>query len=111
VERIMSEDGLTLDTARAALEAVYEALNIPHPATVGDAEKRAEILATRVMHATVLLRGITEGTTIDLARSVEYLRERLAECPAEGYRTWDEAVAETRERERKAAGDGGGSAA
>jgi hypothetical protein len=35
-----------------------------------------------------------DGRTVDVPWSVEYLRARLAEHPAEGYKTWAERVAE-----------------
>ena len=87
-----------LEAVREALEAVREALDIPHPATVGDEKARNAILLERVMHAVTMLRSILdEDRDADrIAWSVAYLRERLAEHPATGYKTWDEAVAERR---------------
>ena len=82
--------------ARDALQAVREALDIPHAATVGDEEIRAKIMDRRVMHAVTFLRGVLalEPPPLDIGWHVAYLRERLAEHPATGYRTWDEAAAE-----------------
>ena len=82
--------------ARDALEAVREALAIPHAATVGDEEIRAAIIEQRTGHAVVMLEAILDGThpAPDVPWSVAYLRDRLAEHPAQGYKTWDEAVAE-----------------
>ena len=77
-----------------ALRAVLEALGIPHPATVGDGEAHDRILAERVMHTVVFLGSFLDGGEPDW--SLGYFRERLAEHPAAGYRTWDEAVAELR---------------
>jgi len=78
-----------------ALAAVLEALGIPYAATVGDDEIRAKILDERTGHAVVMLRGILgEDATRDIPWSVAYLRERLAEHPATGYKTWDERIAE-----------------
>jgi len=89
---------------RDALEAVRDALDIPHAATNGDDEIRARILDHRVAEALVMLRGILrEDTPADVAWSAAYLRDRLAEHPAAGYETWDEAVAETRAAEDAAA--------
>jgi hypothetical protein len=79
---------------RAALEAVREALGIPYAATIGEDAKRAEILKDRVMHALVMVEAVLGDGHAPLAWYVAYLRERLAEHPAEGYRTWDQAVAE-----------------
>jgi len=82
--------------ATSALEAVRDALDIPHAATVGDDETRAKIIEARVMHAVTFLRSILDTEPYDPGWHVAYLRDRLAEHPATGYRTWDEAVAETR---------------
>lgn len=83
-----------LTDAREALEAVREALDVPHAATVGDQEIRDKILVERAGHALVMLQGILGGDTSDPAWSVAYLREQLAKHPATGYRTWAERVAE-----------------
>ena len=83
-------DGLPRD----ALMAVLEALDIPHAATVVEQEIRDRILVERAGHALVMLNGILGSDTFDPAWSVAYLRARLAEHPAEGYRTWAERVAE-----------------
>ena len=90
---------------REALEAIREALAIPHAATMGDEEIRAAIIEQRTGHAVVMLEAVLDGThpAPDVAWSVAYLRDRLAEHPATGYRTWDEAVAETRAAEHAAA--------
>jgi len=90
-------------TAINALEAVREALDIPHAATVGDEKIRAEIMDRRVMHAVTFLRGILDQEPRDLGWHVAYLRDRLAEHPATGYKTWDEAIAELRAAEHAAA--------
>lgn len=81
-----------------ALQAAREAIDIPYPATVGDGRKRDEILGERVMHAVLMLRSVLAGDTGHVARDTAYLRERLAEHPAKGYRTWDQAVAEHQRR-------------
>ncbi len=78
-----------------ALAAVREAVGIPNGATVGDQETRDAILIERAGHAAVMLQGILgRDASVDIPWSVAYLRARLAEHPAEGYRTWDERVAE-----------------
>jgi hypothetical protein len=83
-----------------ALQAVLEALDMPHPATVGDGEVHDRILQARVMNTVVFLRGLLdEGRATPPEWGLEYFREKLAEQPATGYRTWDEAVAETRARQ------------
>jgi hypothetical protein len=87
-----------------ALTAVRECLDIPHAATAGDEEKRTAILLERVGHTVVMLNSILhdEHPAPDIAWSVAYLRDRLAEHPPTGYRTWSERMAEL-----DAAKDGG----
>lgn len=68
------------------LAAVLEALDIPHPATVGDSEQHAAVLADRVMHAAIALRSTLDGHPCDIEWTTAYLRERLAEHPPTGYR-------------------------
>ena len=83
--------------ARDALEAVREALDIPHAATVGDEDTRTPILLERIGHAVVMLRSILDDDRAghpDIPWSVAYLRARLAEHPAQGYKTWAERMAE-----------------
>jgi hypothetical protein len=82
-----------------ALEAVREAIDIPHAATIGDAEIREQILYVRLLHAVVFLDRILGGhSTVCIPWSVEYLREQLAKYPAQGYKTWDELQAELAQR-------------
>lgn len=86
---------------RDALAAVREAIDIPHPATVGDGETYDRILLERVGHARIMLGSILDParTHSDVPWQVGYLRERLAEVPATGYKTWLEAVAERKAAE------------
>jgi hypothetical protein len=82
---------ITESAARDALAAVAEAIDIPHGATAGDQETRDKILLERAGHAVVMLRSILgDHAILDVPWSVEYLRARLGEHPAEGYRTWGE---------------------
>jgi hypothetical protein len=76
--------------ARDALQAVREALNIPHGATTGDEATRAGILENRVRHTLVMLETVLDSPRPDIEWSVAYLRDRLAEHPATGYQTWAE---------------------
>jgi hypothetical protein len=94
---------------REALAAVLEALDIPSPATVGDEETHDRILLERVTHAVIFLRGLLGGRGLGTEWEIRYLREKLAEHPAEGYRTWDQAVAELRAREGEQGPAGGDS--
>ena len=96
--------------ARDALEAVREALDIPHAATVGGDAVRAKILDHRLDHrlghAVTMLKGIPgEDIAPDVAWSVACLRARLAEHPAAGYKTWDQCIAEMRATEDAATED------
>jgi hypothetical protein len=63
---------------------------------MGDEETRTAILLERVGHTVVMLASILreEYPAPDAAWSVSYLRARLAEHPATGYKTWDERMAE-----------------
>jgi hypothetical protein len=85
------ESGELLD----ALHAVAEALDVDPGATVGDGEIADKILIERAGHARAMLAGLLGRDPIpDVRWSVAYLRARLAEHPATGYRTWVEAVAD-----------------
>jgi hypothetical protein len=92
----------TAGELRDALEAVREAIGIPQAATMGGEAKRAEVLQMRVMHAVVMLDAILDERRTDPEWSVAWCRERLAEHPATGYRTWDDVKAE---QAAKAAGN------
>jgi hypothetical protein len=78
-----------------ALRAVHEAIDIPHAATVSEQEKRDTILIERCGHAVVMLHSLlAQDAWADCKWSTVYLRARLAEHSAEGYKTWDKRVAE-----------------
>ncbi|MET7711028.1 hypothetical protein [Streptomyces sp. NPDC005407] len=74
------------DDVRDLLAAVLEALDIPHPATVGDGEVHDRLLADRAMHAVIALRSTLDGHPLGIEWTTQYLRERLAEHPPTGYR-------------------------
>ncbi|MFD0417296.1 hypothetical protein [Streptomyces sp. NPDC127108] len=76
-----------MSAERVLLEAVLEALDIPKPARVGDGEVHDRILLKRVMHAWIALEGVLQRGE-DPGWSADYLRARLNEHPAEGYRVW-----------------------
>jgi hypothetical protein len=82
--------------ARDVLEAVREAIDIPHAATMGDQEVRTKILIERAGHAVVMLEAVLDGShpAPDIPWSVSYLRAQLAEHPATGYKTWAECMIE-----------------
>ena len=88
-----------------ALRAVHEAIALPYPATVGDGLVYDQILAVRLIHVrTFLGRILDSGGVLSLSRETGYLRERLAEHPAEGYRTWHQVSAEQAARQDGGAG-------
>ncbi|WP_435270630.1 hypothetical protein [Streptomyces sp. 1222.5] len=73
---------------RALLAAVLEAIALPYPATFGDSQVHDRILIDRVLHARVALEGVLQRGD-DAGWSADYLRSRLAELPATGYRATD----------------------
>lgn len=75
------------DETRDFLTAVLEALDIPHPATVGDSERHHAVLADRVMHALLALRSVVAAEpNLGIAWTTAYLREQIVATPATGYR-------------------------
>lgn len=82
-----------------ALRAVLEALDIPNPATLGDEEAHSRALKDRVRHTVVMLRSVLgPERSAGVPWSTAYLRERLAEHPPTGYKTWQQLVAGTHAR-------------
>ncbi|MEU6703852.1 hypothetical protein [Streptomyces wuyuanensis] len=79
------------DPLRDLAKAVLEALDIPHAATFGDDKVREPIMTERVMHARIALEGVLERGD-DPGWSADFLRARLAEHPADGYRHVGEAA-------------------
>ena len=81
--------------ARELLATVLEALDIPHAASKGNGEIRAEILAERLLYTVVSLRSLAEGnfahTAAPVAECMGWLREHLAEHPPTGYVTYEQA--------------------
>ncbi len=77
------------EPVRDLLAAVLEAINIPHPATVGDTEAHDRVLNDRAMHAVVAIHDVLrDGPSLGVEWTTRYLRERLAEHPTDGYRHW-----------------------
>lgn len=74
------------EPVRDLLASVLDALDIPHPATVGDRAAHREALADRAMDAVIALRGVLDQGD-EPGWSADYLRARLSEKPATGYRT------------------------
>ncbi|WP_367574103.1 hypothetical protein [Streptomyces griseoaurantiacus] len=96
----------TPDVVRDLLAAVFDALDIPAPATVGGSEAHDRVLNDRAVHAKIALRDVLDGAPLGVEWTTRYLRERLAESPPTGYvtsaqahtalaagKTWSEAVA------------------
>ncbi|MGW1609433.1 hypothetical protein ACWCQZ_08545 [Streptomyces sp. NPDC002285] len=76
------------DDVRGLLAAVLEAIDIPHPATVGDDEVYARIRNERATHAVVALRSVLDDKPLmDIEWTAAYLREQLAFHPPTGYVT------------------------
>ena len=90
----------TAGELRQLLAVVLEALDIPRPATVGDGETHREILAHRAMDAVIAVRGVLHQGD-DPGWSADYLRARLAEKPATGYRPWGADEGQDDERVRR----------
>ena len=91
---------------RELLAAVLKAIDIPFPATVSDGERYREVLMERAMHARLTLQRVLEvggRLPLELGFEVGYLRAKLAETPADGYTTWQAAVASVGQRHRKEA--------
>ncbi|MCZ0207925.1 hypothetical protein OZK63_21165 [Streptomyces sp. UMAF16] len=77
------------EPVRDLLTVVLEAIDLPHPATSAGTEVHDQLLADRVVHARIALRGALglDGPRMGLAWEVQHLRERLAEHPITGYVT------------------------
>lgn len=92
---------------RDLLTAVLEALDIPHPATVGGDEVYARVRNERATHAVVALRSVLDDKPLmGIEWTAAYLREQLVFHPPTGYvtvgqahaalaegKSWSEAVA------------------
>lgn len=74
---------------RELLSAILDAINIPHPATIGDTAEHHRVLAERAMHAVIALRSaLDDATVMGIDWTTEYLRKRLDEHPPTGYTAW-----------------------
>jgi hypothetical protein len=82
------------DGIRELLTAVLEALDIPHPATTGDAAVYGRIRDDRATHVVVALRSVLDDKPLmGIEWTTAYLREQLAKHPAAGYVTVAQAQA------------------
>ncbi|MEV6116610.1 hypothetical protein AB0L59_30085 [Streptomyces sp. NPDC052109] len=75
------------------LTAVLEAIDLPYPASMGWQEAHDRILNERVMHAKLALRSVLDGNSLGLDWDANYLREKLAQHPVQGYVTTEQAHA------------------
>lgn len=78
---------------RALLDAVLDAIDIPHPATIGDAEGYQVALDRRASLAIIIARAALAGDPADVGWNVDYLRRTLTQHPATGYRHQGDAEA------------------
>ena len=77
-----------LDANRFLLEMVLKAVDMPEPATLGDAERHAEILVERVRHVRLAILGALADTRAeDITWRALYLSDQVAENPAD-YQAW-----------------------
>lgn len=71
----------TLEELRALLEAVVEAIDIPHPATVGDADTYRDLLDRRAGLAVIVARAALAEEPDAYGWNAAYLRRKIAEHP------------------------------
>ncbi|PVD01324.1 hypothetical protein [Streptomyces sp. CS014] len=71
---------------RALLDAVLAAIDIPHPATIGDTEAYQAALDRRASLAITVARAALAENPDDYGWNADYLRQRLAEHPPTEYR-------------------------
>lgn len=75
----------TADDLRALLNAVLDAIDIPAPATGADLDPFRAVLDRRASLAVITARGALAELPTDIGWNADYLRRKLAECPATGY--------------------------
>jgi hypothetical protein len=75
------------------LSAVLEAIDLPYPATMGGQAAHDRILNERVMHAKLTLRSVLDNSSLGMDWDANYLREKLAQHPVQGYVTNEQATA------------------
>ncbi|GGS27915.1 hypothetical protein F2B00_00275 [Streptomyces parvus] len=76
----------TTDGLRALLAAVLDAIDLPHPATIGDTEAYRAVLDRRAALAVTTARAALAENPDDYGWNADHLRQRLTEYPATGYR-------------------------
>ncbi|MEV7145937.1 hypothetical protein AB0O05_05500 [Streptomyces sp. NPDC093084] len=78
------------DDTREFLAALLDAINLPHPATVGDSEEYLRLLEDRTLDAVVAL-GEPPNADWGLGWHTAYLREQVAKKPVITYLHFDAA--------------------
>ncbi|GAA4911091.1 hypothetical protein [Streptomonospora salina] len=77
----------TAEEYRRTLAAVLEAIDIPFGATVGDEQRRNELVSRRAIQTAVHLRAVLDASDPrDRAVTLAHLRDRLGDYPVD-YRT------------------------
>ncbi|MET8478141.1 hypothetical protein ABZV68_13160 [Streptomyces clavifer] len=66
---------------RNLLETVLDAIDLPHPATVGDAAAYHDLLDRRASLALVVARAALAENPADIGWNADHLRQRLTEYP------------------------------
>lgn len=82
------------DDIRALLDSVLEAIDIPFPATGADLDKFYALLDERTRLAVLTARGALAEDPADIAWNADYLRRKLTEHPATGYRPYNNEVSQ-----------------
>lgn len=76
----------TATDLRALLDAVLDAIDIPHPATIGDDDAYRAILDRRLGLAVIVARAALAEEPDSIAWNTAYLRRKLEALPPTGYR-------------------------
>ncbi|MFJ8866735.1 hypothetical protein ACIRD6_13395 [Streptomyces sp. NPDC102473] len=71
----------TLEELRALLQAVVEAIDLPHPNTMGDADAYRDLLDRRAGLAVILARAALDEEPDAYGWHAAYLRRKIAEYP------------------------------
>ncbi|MFF5773867.1 hypothetical protein ACFY8V_32780 [Streptomyces californicus] len=78
---------------RALLDAVLDAIDIPHPATIGDTDAYRAVLDRRLGLAVIVARAALVEGPDSVAWNTAYLRRKLEALPPTGYRHYADTVA------------------
>lgn len=75
-----------MSDVRALLDAVLDAIDIPYPATTADDETYRTILDRRLSLAVIVARAALAENPADYGWNADYLRQKITQHPATGYR-------------------------